>query len=245
MARRIRGILFDLGDTLIDFAHVSMTAMFRQGARLGYEYLQDLEKTVPSFRKFHFRQLWAIRWNYIKSRVTGKEFNSIDVMRRFARKWGYQLSEEESLELSWRFYTPLSKAATIVPGAPETVAALVEKGLKIGVVSNTFLPGHVLDRHLDLVGLGDLIGPRVYSSEVVHRKPNRKIFQIALEKTGLEAEDTLFVGDSPKADILGAHRASMATVLRELPGRRKKTPVAPDHILTDMTELLQIVAQYE
>ena len=245
MARRIKGILFDLGDTLIDFAHVSMTAMFRQGARMGYEYLQELGKPVPAFRKFHYRQLWAIRWNYIKARVTGKEFNSLDVMARFARKWGYELSEAENLELAWRFYKPLSKAATVAPGTRETLAVLAGRGLKLAVVSNTFLPRSVLDRHLDTVSLGDLIETRVYSSEVVYRKPNLKIFQLALERVGLDAENTLFVGDSPKADISGAHRAGMITVLRELPRRRKPMRVAPDHSLTDMTELLQIVAQYE
>ncbi|MBL7220475.1 MAG: HAD family hydrolase [Phycisphaerae bacterium] len=245
MARRIKGILFDLGDTLIDFAHVSMTAMFRQGARLGHAYLQELGKSVPGFRKFHFRQLWAIRWNCIKARVTGREFNSLDVMRHFARKWGYELSEAESLELAWRFYKPLCQAATIVPGAAETLAVLAAKGLKLAVVSNTFLPGSILDRHIEIVSLGDLIGTRIYSSEVGYRKPKAKIFQLALEQSGLQACDALFVGDSPRADIFGAHRAGMLTVLRNLPRRRRKTHVAPDHHIEDMTELLQIVAQYE
>jgi len=245
MVGRVKGILFDLGDTLIDFAHVSMTAMFRQGARGGYAYLQELGKSVPGFRKFHYRQLWAIRWNYIKARVTGREFNSLDVMRHFARKWGYELSEAECLELAWRFYQPLSKAATVVPGAQETLTALGEKGLKLAVVSNTFLPGSVLDRHLEIASLGDLIETRVYSSEVGYRKPNPKIFQLALEQAGLQARDALFVGDSPKADIFGAHRAGMVTVLRDRPKRRTKMRVAPDHRVADMTELLQIVAQYE
>ena len=245
MARRVKGVLFDLGDTLIDFAHVSMTAMFRQGAREGYAYLQELGKSTPGFRKFHYRQLWAIRWNYIKARVTGREFNSLDVMKHFARKWGYELSEAEYLELAWQFYKPLSKAATVAPGAKETLTALAEKGLKLAVVSNTFLPGSVLDRHLDIASLGDLIETRIYSSEVGYRKPKAKIFQLALKQSGLLARDALFVGDSPKADIFGAHRVGMVTVLKDRPGRRKKMRVAPDHRLANMTELLQIVAQYE
>ncbi len=245
MARKIKGILFDLGDTLIDFAHASVTEMFLKGARLGYDYLQELDKKLPSFRKFHFRQLWAIRWNYIKSRVTGKEFNSLDVMGRFARKWGYQLTDEENLELAWRFYQPLCKAAIVVPGAEETLNALKARGLKLALVSNTFLPGAILDRHLDLVSLGGIFETRIYSSQVEYRKPHPKIFQIALDALGLQAAEAMFVGDSPKADIAGANRAGMITVLRDLPIRRKPKRIAPDHSLTDLTELLQIVAQYE
>jgi len=245
MTGRIRGILFDLGDTLIDFEHVSMTAMFRKGARLGYAYLQELGKPVPGFRKFHYRQLWAIRWNYIKARVTGKEFNSLDVMIHFARKWGYELSEDECLELAWRFYKPLSQAATVAPGAVETLNALVKKGLKLAVVSNTFVPGAVLDRHLDIASLGDLIESRIYSSEVGYRKPKKEIFQLALEHAKLQPSNALFVGDSPHADIFGAHRAGMITVLKDRPGHQKKMRVTPDHNIADMTELLQIVDRYE
>jgi HAD superfamily hydrolase (TIGR01509 family) len=245
MDRRIKGILFDLGDTLIDFAHASMTEMFLQGARLGYEYLRDLGKPVPGFRKFHFRQLWAIRWNYIKSRVTGREFNSLDIMGRFASKWGYELTEKENLELAWRFYQPLCKVATVVPEAPETVKALKDKGLKIALVSNTFLPGEILDRHLDLVSMGDMFDTKVYSSQVEFRKPHPKIFQIALDAVGLQAAEAIFVGDSPSADIAGANRVGMITVLRDLPVKRKPKRIAPDHHIADMTELLQIVAQYE
>ncbi|MCP4374710.1 MAG: HAD family hydrolase [bacterium] len=245
MAPKIKGIMFDLGDTLIDFAHLSMTAMFKQGARLGHEYLQELGKSVPGFRKFYFQQLWAIRWNCIKAHVTGKEFNSLDMMKRFARKWGYELNEAECLELAWRFYKPLSKTATIVPNAQETLAGITARGLKIAVVSNTFLPGHVLDRHLDIVSLGEMIGVRIYSSEVGFRKPKLKIFQLALEQTGLSANEVIFVGDSPKPDIFGANRAGMITVLRDHPGRKKKSRITPDHHFTDMTELLQIIDQYK
>ncbi|MBT3201349.1 MAG: HAD family hydrolase [Phycisphaerales bacterium] len=245
MTRKIKGILFDLGDTLIDFAHVSMSALFKQGAQLGYKYLQEIGKDLPGFRTFHYRQLWAIRWNYIKAHVTGREFNSMDVMSHFAEKYGYQLTDEENLELAWRFYTPLSKATILVPGAVETLETLTNQGLEIGLVSNTFLPKSVLDRHLDLVSLGDLIPTRIYSSDVIHRKPHPKIFELALKKIGLQAENTMFVGNSLKPDIAGPQRAGMITVLRDLTGRGKKSRIKPDHILTDITELPQIVAQYE
>lgn len=245
MARKIEGILFDLGDTLIDFAHCSMTEMFLAGARLGHEYLQEIGKTVPNFRKFHFRQLWAIRWNCLKARVTGREFNSLDVLGRFARKWGYELTEAENQELAWRFYQPLSKAATIVPGAEEVLRTFKKTGLKLGLVSNTFLSGAILDRHLETAGLRDMFETRIYSSEVEYRKPHPEIFRIALNAVGLQPDNAIFVGDSLKADIAGANRAGMITVLRDLAGRRKPGRIKPDHTLTEMTELPQIVAQYE
>jgi len=239
----IRGILFDLGDTLIDFAHVSMTAAFKQGARLGYAYLEGLGKSVPPFAAFHRRQLWAIRWNYVKAHLVAREFNSLDLMVGFAEKWGYELSDAERLELAWRFYTPLSEAATVVPGAKQALTTLAGEGIRIGLISNTFLPASVLDRHLDITGLGELIDTRIYSSDVRYRKPHIRIFQIALERIGLDAGRTMFVGDSPRADIFGANRAGMTTVLRDHPRRRRWTRTAPDHRLVEMTELPQIVAQ--
>jgi len=244
MSGPIRGILFDLGDTLIDYAHISMTAAFKIGARLAYEYLEDLGRSIPPFATFHRRQLWALRWSYVRAHLSGREFNSMELMVRFAEKWGYKLNDRERLELAWRFYIPLSETATVAGGAKEVLTALAGEGLRIGLVSNTFLPAGVLDRHLDSAGLGDLIADRIYSSDVRYRKPHVRIFQIALERIGLRAGETIFVGDSPRADIFGANRAGMVTVLRGHSHRRRWMRIVPDHHLSEMAELPQIVAQY-
>ena len=54
---RVKGILFDLGNTLLDFGRVDILRLFKDGAQQAYSYLKELDQPLPPFRKFHQRQL--------------------------------------------------------------------------------------------------------------------------------------------------------------------------------------------
>ena len=244
MAPKISGILFDLGDTLLDFGDPSIPALFRAGARLSYDYLRLLGQPMPSFGFYNRRQWWAIHWRYFLSRVTGREFNSLDVSARLGKRMGHNLTRQQSLELSWQWYTPLRQVATVEAGVHDTLRSFAAAGLTVGLVSNTFIPGQVLDRHLELENLLDLLPIRIYSSDVGYRKPRPEIFKLALQRCGLEAGQTLFVGDSPSADVRGAKRAGMISVLRDPAGRYDRRRVKPHHRIRHIAELPEIVASY-
>jgi len=241
MSRRIRGILFDLGDTLIDFGRVDAHALFEQGARLAHEHLQKLGQPVPSFAHFHRRQFWSIRWNYLKSRITGREFNSLDLIRRNSRRWGQTLSDEQFLELAWCYYQPLRDCASVQEGLAEMLEGFRRIGIQLGVVSNTFVPGEMLDRHLAEEGLLDLLPVRVYSCDVRYRKPHPSIFRDALRRLGVPAGEACFVGDSPRADIYGANRAGLMSVLKDPSGKVTCGSARPSFRIRSILELQVIV----
>jgi putative hydrolase of the HAD superfamily len=244
MTRRINGILFDLGDTILDFGKVDVLSMFEAGARLSYDYLLSLEMPLPSFARYFRRQLRAIRWNYLKSRLTRREFNSLDVLGRLHRRMGHRLSPAQRVEIAWRWYQPLSEQATVEEGVDRMLRQFHDDGLTIAVVSNTFVPGEVLDRHLEQLSLLELLPIRIYSCDVRYRKPHPGIFRIASDRSGLAPQEALFVGDSPRADILGASRAGMATVLKDPTGRHAEDAVAADHCIKSLAELPAILAGY-
>jgi putative hydrolase of the HAD superfamily len=244
MVQRVKGVLFDLGDTLLDFAQLDVTSLFEAGARLTYDYLQTLGKSLPSFATYHSRQLRALRWNYFKSKLTRREFNSLDLLGRLATGMGHELTGDQTLELAWRWYEPLSRCATSEEGLEDLLRRLGEQGIKLGLVSNTFVPAEVLDRHLEQLGLLEMLPVRVYSCRVGYRKPHPGIFAIALRQAGLEAGQAMFVGDSPRADILGANRAGMISVLKDPAGRYDGASVKPHHRIQRLSELPDILAQY-
>jgi len=244
MAGRIKGILFDLGDTLLDFGKVDVSSLFEAGARLAHEYLTSQGLELPSLARYHRLQLWAIRWNYLKSRFTRREFNSLDLLGRLSARLGHRLSAEQIGELAWRWYQPLSAQATVEPGLVEMLRRLTAGGLAMGIVSNTFVPGEVLDRHLASVGLLDLLPVRVYSCEVRYRKPNVVIFNLALARIGLAPAETMFVGDSPHADIRGANRAGMISVLKDPSGRHVADKGGAAYRVARLAELEDIIARH-
>lgn len=242
--RRVDGVLFDLGDTLLNFGSVDLRRMFRIGTRRAYEYLQQAGQPLPRFRRFHRRQLRWVRWSYFKSFLTRREFNSLDLIARLARSWGHDLTDEQVRQLAWLWYEPLTEVATVDHGARELLAEFRQAGLTLGVVSNTFVPACVLDRHLAQHGLLELLPHRIYSCDVGYRKPHPRIFRHALEQTGLQAERTLFVGDLPKADIGGANRVGMISVLKDPTGTFRRFADQADHCIGHLSELREIVARY-
>jgi len=244
MNQPIRGILFDLGDTLVDFGDVNMTAMFKAGARRAYAYLREMDQPLPSFTAYYLKQLFAVRWRYLVSRLTGREFNSLEIIADLSGRMGQSLTPAQHLALAWLWYEPLSESATVEPGLPQTLARLADMGAKLGLISNTFVPGEVLDRHLEAEGLLDLLDIRVYSCNVRYRKPHKEIFRIALGQMGLGAGETMFVGDALKADIRGANRAGMVSVLKDPSGRHDRARIKPAYRVRKLAELPRILAAH-
>jgi len=105
-------------------------------------------------------------------------------------------------------------AADVIP----TLIELRDAGLKLGIICNTPLQGEVIDKHLEIEGLIDFFPVRIYSSDVGYRKPDRRIFTAALKELDVRGPEAIYVGDRPRPDVNGAHRANMLAVLRQRPG---------------------------
>jgi putative hydrolase of the HAD superfamily len=91
-----------------------------------------------------------------------------------------------------------------------TLRALVDRGFIIGLISNTH---RSLDRFREHFALDGLIHAAVSSYEHGYLKPHRSIFDEALARAGVSAEQAIMVGDSLRADIQGALAAGMRALL--------------------------------
>lgn len=241
---KIEGILFDLGDTLLNFGQVDLQGLFKQGAGQAYEYLQRQGLALPSFSKYRRKHMMTVRWNVLKSTLSGREFNSKHVIEKLCRKMGFRLTQEQLIEVCWQWYAPLSRQATVETGLAEMLGSFGEAGLKLGVVSNTFIPGEVLDRHLAQENLLELLPVRIYSCDVGRRKPHRSVFSKALKIIGLPPENIMFIGDSPRADIFGANRMGMVSVLKDHHGRNGRAASQASYCIRSILELADLIARY-
>jgi len=240
MGQSIRGILFDLGDTLLEFGKIDAVKLFGVGAQRGYDYLTELGVDLPDFTAYHRRHYWAVRWRYFKSRLNGRDFDIMDSIDRVGHTFGHRLSRENLMELAWRWYEPLSEVVWVEQGLTDMLSDLVRRGLKLGVVSNTILPKEVLDRHLAQTHLLEYLPTRVCS-----RRRARFFFETALTRGGLEPVQTIFVGDSPWADIKGANRMGMISVLKDPSDRHGPWKPRPQHRIRSILQLPRILDQYD
>ena len=235
----IRAVLFDLGDTLLDFQPMDRPALFRGVAETTYGFLQSRGCALPAFGTYYRRHIWAVRRAYIWATLRGREIDSVRAMQRFCAKQGYPTDEAFITDLLWMWYQPIIPRSSVAADVIPTLQSLRDAGLKMGIVSNTLLPGRVLDRHLEMVGLKEFFPVRVYSSEITYRKPKPIIFQAALAEIAVGADECLFVGDMVKTDIVGARRVGMRSVLRRT--ARKQNYSAADDVIDCIGELPRLV----
>ena len=109
---------------------------------------------------------------------------------------------------------------------------LAERGLKIGLISNSHRCLASFQQHFELDGL---ICAAVSSSEHGYLKPHPSIFEAALKLAGAEPRESVMVGDSLTHDIDGARRVGMRAVLVH----RADTPAAATDVpvIRDLSEL--------
>jgi putative hydrolase of the HAD superfamily len=95
--------------------------------------------------------------------------------------------------------------------APRVLEELKRAGLRVAVISNTE-DGRLRDS-LDAAQIANLFDLLVDSHLVGCRKPEAAIFQLTLDKLGVEAEEAAFVGDSYAHDALAARAAGLRAIL--------------------------------
>jgi len=213
-SRRIKAVLFDLGDTLLNFGKIRTIRIFRQSARLTYDYLVSCGQPVGNFRWYFLRSLIAVRLRCLWADITGRDFNALSLLKKMGEKWGFNLNQQQWQQLGWLWYEPLTKLAKVEPDIKDTLTQLRRLGLKLGILSNTFISAGSLDRHLAELDILDFFPYRLYSYQFEFRKPDRRIFDAAVAKMGEPAEVILFVGDRLNMDIKPARKAGFRTVLK-------------------------------
>jgi len=122
---------------------------------------------------------------------------------------------------------------------------LRERGLRVGVLSNTIWSGDYHRQVFARDGVLDLIDGDVYSSEIGWAKPHVEAFRAAAAALGVAAEDAVYVGDREFEDVHGSQAAGMRAILvphSDIPaGQRVSVDVTPDGVAHELLDILVIV----
>ncbi|WP_405709686.1 MULTISPECIES: HAD family hydrolase [unclassified Streptomyces] len=132
------------------------------------------------------------------------------------------------------------------PHALETLGGLRERGLGIGVLSNTLWPADWHEEIFERDGVLGYVDDAVYSSETPWTKPHPDIFAAAVAGLGAASADTCaFVGDRAFEDVYGAQQAGMRTILvphSSIPEEELGAyGAAPDAVVGNLKEVLTVV----
>lgn len=116
-----------------------------------------------------------------------------------------------------------------------TLDALRGRGCTLTVVSNA---NGTLCRHFDRLGLSTAFGCVLDSWDVRVEKPDPRIFEIALERSGARAETTIHVGDLYHVDVIGARSAGLRPVLLDEAGLYESADCPRIRALPELLELV-------
>lgn len=165
--------------------------------------------------------------------------------RNALRELGAEVTDEELDLMLEHQRIAHAREASPQEGADELLASLRAAGIRIGIVS--------VNDERDLSLLVDACGLRqhldfVLSSEAARScKPDPAVFQLAVDLAGVPAAQTVFVGDMPEMDVVGANRAGMRSVLLMQESgyyphfASDETASRPDYTLSHLNEFESVV----
>ncbi|MFF3558270.1 HAD family hydrolase [Streptomyces tsukubensis] len=147
---------------------------------------------------------------------------------------------EVSAERLWQSYVDLmAAAATCRPEVVEGLIRLRAEAWTIGIVTNG--ASDVQRAKLAGTGLAALVEGVAVSGDLDIRKPDRRLFELAASRCGVNlADGGWMIGDNPAGDIGGGHQAGLRTIW--LRGRPWPDGLpAAHHSVDDATEAITIL----
>ncbi len=131
------------------------------------------------------------------------------------RKLSVNVNKGE-FESIYKYYTEVIldfQPALTEPIVPDVLKEL-KKSYLIGLISNTGrTPGRVLLTLLERLKIKEYFDFYVFSDEILMRKPDPRVFQIALNKAQVLPEETVHIGDSYRMDYVGAKNVQINAIL--------------------------------
>ena len=125
-----------------------------------------------------------------------------------------------------------------VDGSCETLHALSAAGVRLGLICDTGLtPGRVVRRHLDRLGLLDLLETQVFSDEWSLPKPHPEVFHAALTELGAAPAEAAHVGDLKRTDVAGARGVGMTSIRLLSRYDDRSAHAEADHVVRDYAAL--------
>jgi putative hydrolase of the HAD superfamily len=229
----IRGVLWDLDNTLVDFMRMKRVAsdaaaraMVTAGGDFPFgadeagdilfgEYLEDIEgdEVFARFAKKHHRQALGVREHHV-DRLTAAAVNAY-------------------LKAKMLHTEPY-------PGVRRTLLDLARLGIRMGVVTDA--PRLKAYQRLEVAGLSDAFDFAVSLTDHGERKPHERPFREALTLLGMAPHEVVMVGDWPEKDMRGAKAVGMKTAWARY-GRAAggAVPIEADWVLEKPGDLLKHV----
>ncbi|HWJ91859.1 MAG TPA: YjjG family noncanonical pyrimidine nucleotidase [Flavisolibacter sp.] len=203
---KYKHLFFDLDHTLWDF-----DANARATLEQLHIDLKLVDKGVHDFEKFHRNylahndKLWArYRNGYIKQ-------EELRLKRMWLTLLDFSIADEAlARQMSELFLQLLPSRTILFPDTKETLQYLLDKGYQLHLITNGF--DEIQHNKLKNSGINGFFREVITSECSNSLKPQKEIFEYALQKTGASVAESIMIGDSLEVDVAGAMNIGMDQV---------------------------------
>jgi len=185
-----QAILFDIGGTILD------------------ERRYDLEAGVRSVAKRESDVAEICREFRAEVQDKHRVDREVDLPRWLAKRLSLRDDMATLEDNLW------DAIATLVPvsGIEAVLRRLKGDRIPFAAISNAPFCGRILEANLEKYGLRSYFQFVLSSADVGFRKPAAEIFETALSRLGATADQTWFIGDTLREDIVGAAKAGLEPI---------------------------------
>ncbi len=206
----IRGVIFDLGHTLI-YLDSTWPEVFKRGVRDLAHFLA-FERPEIDGKAFGQTLLYRRAEGFVRAEETLREVTAEESMRWTLAQFGEPNPKPELVTGALRVFFEYEETCWLTyPEAAPMLLELEGMGLRLGAYSNA-TSDELMQLLVDEAGLRHWLNPVLTSAGTGIRKPDPAAFAPILAEWGLPPDEVVMVGDTLGADILGAGRAGMRSV---------------------------------
>ncbi|PID96367.1 MAG: haloacid dehalogenase [Actinomycetales bacterium] len=231
----VRAVIFDWGGTITPWHtvdHREQWTVFARGMGAVACGLNDTATTVQRVEEDAWR----------RGRQEGVSARLGEILAAVGLDPAYAATQA-GLAAYHDFWEPHTFTHPVIPGLWKD---LREKGIRIGVLSNTIWSREHHRGFFERDGVLDLIDGDVYSSETPWVKPRPEIFLAAAASLGVEPQHCIYVGDRSYEDVHGPQSVGMRAIWiphsdipQEQQVSHEATPDAIAHELIDIVTIVQ------
>ncbi len=242
----IKGILFDINGTLIDIQTD--------------EGNEEVYRGISHFLTYQgiYLHRWEVRDLYYQlmdqqrrqSAEAFPEFDVVALWQSFLQRHPKACQALPPEKLKWlplllaEMYRGLSRNRLQLYPDVKNVLAMLSPRYTLAALSDAQSAWAVPE--MRAMGIEAYFKPIIVSGDLGYRKPDRRIFQLALGGMDLPPESVIFVGNDMYRDVYGASQAGMKTVFfSSNHGRKEANETEPDYIIYHFAELRQAIAFFE
>ena len=223
----IKGVVFDLDNTLLDFMKMkefAVKAAIKSMIEAGLEV--DEEKSYSEIISIYEQFGWENQ--KVFDVFLEKSIGHVDNKFLAAGIVAYRRAREANL--------------MAYPNVNKTLMALAKSAIKMGLVSDA--PSREAWMRIYYLNLYHFFDVVITIDDSGERKPSAKPFQMALDRMGLRPEETVMIGDWPERDVVGAQQIGMKTAFARYGDTFGTLQSGADWDLDDIYQLVGIINEF-